>query len=83
MGAIMVSQSIAEKLNEAAEQYEEFPRGYTTADHPVGCSIALKAIDIILNRGVLDNISPFPLISRSDLQVSYHIHTSAKPAALD
>ena len=56
MGAIMVSQSIAEKFNEAAEQYEEFPYGYTTAGHPVGCSIALKAIDIILNRGVLDNI---------------------------
>ena len=56
MGAIMVSQSIAEKLNEAAKQYEEFPHGYTTAGHPVGCSIALKAIDIILNKGVLDNI---------------------------
>ncbi len=56
MGAIMVSRSIVEKLNEAAEQYEEFPHGFTTAGHPVGCAIALKSIDIILNEGVFDNV---------------------------
>ena len=56
MGAIMVSQSIVEKLNKAAEEFEEFPHGFTTAGHPVGCAIALKAVDIILNQGVFDNI---------------------------
>lgn len=56
MGAIMVSQSIVEKLNVAAEEFEEFPHGFTTAGHPVGCAIALKAVDIILNQGVFDNI---------------------------
>jgi 4-aminobutyrate---pyruvate transaminase len=56
MGAIMVSRSIVEKLNEAAEEFEEFPHGFTTAGHPVGCAIALKAIDVILEQGVFDNI---------------------------
>ena len=56
MGAIMVSRSTVERLNEAAKRYEEFPHGFTTAGHPVGCAIALKAIDIILNEGVFDNV---------------------------
>ena len=57
MGAIMISQSISEKLNEASEEFEEFPHGFTTAGHPVGCSIALKAIELILNGGVLENVN--------------------------
>ena len=57
MGAIMITQSIAEKLNEASKEFEEFPHGFTTAGHPVGCSIALKAIEIILNGGVLENVN--------------------------
>lgn len=56
MGAIMVSQEIDEKLTAAAEAFEEFPHGFTTGGHPVGCAIALKAIDIIMNDGVLDNV---------------------------
>ncbi|MDE0280218.1 MAG: aminotransferase [Gammaproteobacteria bacterium] len=56
MGAIMVSRSVADRLDEAANEFEEFPHGFTSAGHPVGCSIALKAIDIILNGGVFDNV---------------------------
>ncbi len=56
MGAIMTTKAVTDQLNAAAEQYEEFPHGFTTAGHPVGCSIALKAIDIILHEGVFDNI---------------------------
>ena len=62
MGAILVSRSIAGKLHEAANEFEEFPHGFTSAGHPVGCSIALKAIDIILEGGVLDHlvaVSPY------------------------
>lgn len=57
MGAIMVSAAMIEKLNAAAEEFEEFPHGFTSAGHPVGCAIALKAIDIIMNQGVFDNIA--------------------------
>jgi len=56
MGAILMSQSMVEKLDAASEEFEEFPHGYTTAGHPVGCAIALSAVDIILNQGVFDNI---------------------------
>ncbi len=56
MGAILVSPTIAEQLNQAAAEYEEFPHGFTTAGHPVGCSIALQAIDIILHGGAFDNV---------------------------
>ena len=56
MGAILVSDEIHEDLVAAAEDFEEFPHGFTTAGHPVGCAIALKAIDVILNEGVFDNV---------------------------
>ena len=56
MGAILVSEEIHDKLVSAAEEFEEFPHGFTTGGHPVGCAIALKAIDIILNEGVFDNV---------------------------
>lgn len=56
MGAIMISRSMAEKLDQAANEFEEFPHGFTTAGHPVGCAIALKAVDIIMNQGVFENI---------------------------
>ncbi len=56
MGAILVSEPIVNKLDRAAEEFEEFPHGFTTAGHPAGCAIALKAIDIILNQGVFDNV---------------------------
>ena len=56
MGAIMVSDAIHADLMAAAQAFEEFPHGFTTAGHPVGCSIALKAIDIIINEGVFDNV---------------------------
>ncbi len=56
MGAVLVSDAVHDKLVAAAEAYEEFPHGFTTAGHPVGCAIALKAIDIILNEGAFDNV---------------------------
>ncbi|MEM7168632.1 MAG: aminotransferase [Pseudomonadota bacterium] len=56
MGAILVSDDIHDSLVSAAEEFEEFPHGFTTGGHPTGCAIALKAIDIILNDGVYDNV---------------------------
>ncbi len=56
MGAVLVSPDIHDKLIAASEEFEEFPHGFTTGGHPVGCAIALKAIDIILNEGVFDNV---------------------------
>ena len=56
MAAILVSDEINDRLLRAAEAFEEFPHGFTTAGHPVGCAIALKAIDEIVEGGGLDNL---------------------------
>ncbi len=56
MGAVMISDSIYEQLMKVAEKWEEIPHGFTTGGHPVGCAIALKAIDILLNEEVFDNV---------------------------
>lgn len=56
MGAVILSQKIADALTEASEQAEEFPHGFTAGGSPVGCAVALKAIDVIENEGLLDNV---------------------------
>ena len=56
MGAVIVSADIDRRLTAACRAYEEFPHGFTTGGHPVGSAIALKAIEIITEGGVLDNI---------------------------
>lgn len=57
LGAILVSPAIDEALEAAAAELGEFPHGFTTAGHPVGCAIALKALDVILDEGVFDNVT--------------------------
>ena len=61
MGAVMLSKSIDQRLSAACESWAEFPLGFTTAGHPVGCAISLEAIRIILEGGVFEhlrNVSP-------------------------
>jgi adenosylmethionine-8-amino-7-oxononanoate aminotransferase len=38
---------MAERIERASAKYEEFPHGFTTAAHPVGCAIAMAALDEI------------------------------------
>ena len=62
MGALIINEKFAEQFTTICEEAEEFPHGFTAGGHPVGCAIALKAIDVILNEGLLDNvknISPY------------------------
>ena len=56
MGAVIVKKEFADTFNEVSENIEEFPHGFTAGGHPVGCAIALKAIDVIINEGLLDNV---------------------------
>jgi len=56
MGAILLGPELADRLDRAAEAIEEFPHGFTASGHPVGCAVALKAIDVVLNEGLLDNV---------------------------
>ena len=56
MGAVILGPDLADRVQAAAEQFEEFPHGFTASGHPVGCAIALKAIDVVMNEGLLDNV---------------------------
>jgi adenosylmethionine-8-amino-7-oxononanoate aminotransferase len=48
MGAVILGPDLADRLHRASEAVEEFPHGFTASGHPVGCAIALKAIETIL-----------------------------------
>ena len=52
MGAVILGPELADRLQRAVEAIEEFPHGFTARGHPVGCAIALKAIDVVMNEGL-------------------------------
>lgn len=56
MGAVILGPGLAARLQAAAQGTEEFPHGFTAAGHPVGCAIALKAIDVVMNEGLAENV---------------------------
>jgi adenosylmethionine-8-amino-7-oxononanoate aminotransferase len=47
MGAVILGPDLGERLLRATEAVEEFPHGFTASGHPVGCAVALAAIDRI------------------------------------
>ncbi|MDD8024366.1 MAG: aminotransferase [Paracoccaceae bacterium] len=57
MGAVILGSELAARVQAAAEAIEEFPHGFTASGHPVGCAIALKAIDVVMNEGLADNVN--------------------------
>ena len=56
MGAVILGPDLSDRLQAASEAIEEFPHGFTASGHPVGCAVALKAIDVIMNEGLIDNV---------------------------
>ncbi|CAA9393050.1 MAG: Aminotransferase, class III [uncultured Rubellimicrobium sp.] len=56
MGAVILGPELDDRLQRASEAIEEFPHGFTASGHPVGCAIALKAIDVVMNEGLADNV---------------------------
>ena len=57
MGAVILGEGLSDRLTRAARAADEFPHGFTASGHPVGCAVALKAIEVILD-------GPDPLIDR-------------------
>jgi adenosylmethionine-8-amino-7-oxononanoate aminotransferase len=47
MGAVVLGGELADRLQRASDAIEEFPHGFTASGHPVGCALALAAIDRI------------------------------------
>ena len=56
MGAVILGPELANRVQAASEAIEEFPHGFTASGHPVGCAIALKAIDVVMNEGLAENV---------------------------
>jgi len=56
MGAVILGPQLTQRLQAASEAIEEFPHGFTASGHPVGSAIALKAIDVIMNEGLAENV---------------------------
>ncbi|GHD99981.1 aminotransferase [Defluviimonas sp. 20V17] len=56
MGAVILGPDLADRVQAAAEAIEEFPHGFTASGHPVGCAVALKAIDVIMSEGLAENV---------------------------
>ncbi len=56
MGAVILGEALCDRMQAAAERIEEFPHGFTASGHPVGCAIALKAIDVVMNEGLAENV---------------------------
>ncbi|KAJ54159.1 aminotransferase [Actibacterium mucosum KCTC 23349] len=56
MGAVILGPELADTLQQVTDEVEEFPHGFTASGHPVGCAIALKAIDVVMNEGLADNV---------------------------
>ncbi|WP_298434159.1 aminotransferase [uncultured Jannaschia sp.] len=55
MGAVILGPELGDRLQRATDAIEEFPHGFTASGHPVGCAIALKAIELV-EGGLLDNV---------------------------
>ena len=56
MGAVILGPDMVDRLQAAIDTVEEFPHGFTASGHPVGCAVALKAIDVVLNEGLLEMV---------------------------
>lgn len=56
MGAVMLGPDMTDRLQAAIDPIEEFPHGFTASGHPVGCAVALKAIDVVLEEGLMEMV---------------------------
>lgn len=57
MGAVILGPELTARVDAAVAAIEEFPHGFTASGHPVGCAIALKAIEVVMNEGLAQNVT--------------------------
>ena len=56
LGAVILGEKMTQEMMEASYKAEEFFHGFTAGGHPVGCALALEAIDIIINEKMIENV---------------------------
>lgn len=75
MGAVILGPELSDRLQRAVDVIEEFPHGFTASGHPVGCAIALKSIDLVMNGGLLDNVNRLiPGFEAGMAKLAQHAH---------
>jgi adenosylmethionine-8-amino-7-oxononanoate aminotransferase len=75
MGAVILGPELTDRLQRASDAVEEFPHGFTASGHPVGCAIALKAIDVVMNEGLAENVRRLtPLFQAGMAKLAEHPH---------
>lgn len=55
LGAVLIDGTMADVLERRAKNDRRFAHGFTTGGHPVACVAALKTIEIIQKRNILDS----------------------------
>ncbi|WP_371153164.1 aminotransferase [Jannaschia sp. 2305UL9-9] len=74
MGAVILGPDLSDRLQRATEVIEEFPHGFTASGHPVGCAIALKAIDLVQSE-LLANVQRLtPAFEAGMARIAQHPH---------
>lgn len=81
MGAVILGAELTNRLQAASEAIEEFPHGFTASGHPVGAAIALKAIDVIMNEGLAENVRKLTPYFEAQMERLLSTQISGKPAA--
>ena len=75
MGAVILGPELSDRLHAASEKIEEFPHGFTASGHPVGAAIALSAIELILEEGLMENVrSLTPKFEAGLARIAEHEH---------
>ncbi len=56
ISAVLMSKDIAEEVEKQANNLGQFGHGYTYSGHPVAAAVALKTLEIMEDRGVIDHV---------------------------
>ncbi len=56
MGAVIMGKDFCDALTRVSEEAEEFPHGFTAGGNPLGSAVALKALQVIEEEGLLENV---------------------------
>ncbi len=79
MGAVILGPDLSDRLQAATDAIDEFPHGFTASGHPVGCAVALAAIDRILGDGdtpgLIENVRALtPRFEAGMAEIARHPH---------
>ena len=57
MGAIILGKALSDEMIRVSEEAEEFPHGFTAGGNPLGSAVALKALQVLEEEGLLENVN--------------------------